>query len=81
MHSLYVFDSSAQRSAKDYVAQIKASTEKEPLSQLFSMFKRETTVSLPKHCEQPAVHSMPLCPVLPVTFNLQSSVCDSTEAQ
>ena len=49
MHSLYVFDSSAQRSAKDWVAQIKASTEKEPLSQLFSMFKRETTVSLPQY--------------------------------
>ena len=53
MHSLYVFDSSAQRAAKDWFAQIKASTEKEPLSQLFSMFKRETTVSLPKHSLQP----------------------------
>jgi len=42
---LFAFDASAKQDAEAWLAELKANTEREPLAKLFSMFKRETTVS------------------------------------
>lgn len=44
MLSLYALDEAARKEAAEWLDEIKASTQKQPLSQLFSMFKRESTV-------------------------------------
>jgi hypothetical protein len=44
---LFAFDASAKQDAEAWLAELKSNTEKEPLGKLFSMFKRETTVSTP----------------------------------